>query len=96
VQRWLTAAGVEGQPRARSVRLKQSGWMRTAPKGAWMNTRAAQYVNVEEPGFVWNADVGSPLMSFAGRDSYLNGSGRMLIAMYCVFRSHLIADSDCI
>jgi hypothetical protein len=80
VQRWLSASGVVGRPVPRSVRLKQTAEMRTAPDGEWMPTRAEQYFSTRSPGFVWQADVHMKNgLSFAGRDSYLGGHGRMLI-----------------
>ena len=80
VQHWLTASGVLGKAPVRSVRLKQTGDMRTSARGAWMPTRADQYFTVTEPGFVWQADVTMGYgLSFSGRDSYVDGKGRMLI-----------------
>jgi hypothetical protein len=82
VQTWLESAGVVGRARTQSVRLKQTGWMRTTPQGAWMPAKAAQYFNVEQPGFVWAVDVRmKAVLPLAGRDSYLQGRGRMLIKL---------------
>jgi hypothetical protein len=81
VRRWLVSAGVVGRARVRTLRLKQTGWMRTSPEGRWMPTQAVQYFNAAQPGFVWRAEVRMPVLSFAGRDTYLNGRGRMLIAL---------------
>jgi hypothetical protein len=82
IQRWLEASGAVGQPRTRSVRLHQSGWLRTTPKGAWMPARAEQHFNVERPGFVWAVDARMKMvLPVSGRDSYLNGRGRMLIKL---------------
>ncbi|RYF66556.1 MAG: hypothetical protein EOO39_22810 [Cytophagaceae bacterium] len=80
VQQWLLASGIVGKERVHTVRLRQRGLMRTSPQGKWMPTSARQYFGVDEPGFVWQADV--RMMSFlplAGRDKYANGKGNMLI-----------------
>ena len=81
VRRWLEASGVVGKERVHSVRLKQRGFLRTSPDGEWMPAEAHQYFSVDEPGFVWRAQVRMMrVIPIAGRDSYLGGKGRMLIA----------------
>ncbi|UFH57111.1 DUF6544 family protein [Spirosoma sp. KNUC1025] len=80
VQQWLTTSGVVGKERVHTVRLRQHGLMRTSPDGQWLPTEAEQYIGVDEPGFIWKADV--RMLSFlplAGRDKYANGKGNMLI-----------------
>ncbi len=80
VRRWLDASGVVGQPRARTVRLRQGGGLRTAPDQAYMPVSALQYFTVDEPGFVWTVDVTMmKVVPVVGRDTYRNGMGRMLI-----------------
>jgi hypothetical protein len=80
VRRWLQGAGVVGKPRPHTVRLRQRGWMRTAPDKPWMAARAEQYYTLDEPQFLWGARItmkgGIPL---EGRDSYLGGHGRMQV-----------------
>lgn len=77
---WLRQAGVVGQPLTRSAHLQQSGRMRTAPDGPWMNIVAEQWFNAERPGFVWLAEIAAaPCVHIAGRDTCLDGKGRMLI-----------------
>jgi hypothetical protein len=80
VQRWLERSGVVGRERARTVRLQQTGELRTSPDGAWMPARAEQFFSVEPPAFVWKVDA--TMMGFlpvAGRDRYGEGRGHMLI-----------------
>lgn len=82
VQRWLRASGVMGQPRARTVRLRQRGLMRTTPGGAGMPVKATQYFSIPSPGFVWLADVRMfQVIPIVGRDCLINGRGRMQIAL---------------
>jgi len=80
VQTWLRRSGVVGKPAASTVRLRQSGEMRTTPDGKWMPVGAEQYFTVNPPGFIWLADVKMmPGVHLAGRDKYLDGKGHMLI-----------------
>lgn len=80
VRAWLVRSGVVGKSRARTVRLRQRGEMRTSPEQAWMPARAKQYFSVEPPGFVWSVDVTMfGVVPVVGRDSYAHGRGRMLI-----------------
>ncbi|NPV92672.1 MAG: hypothetical protein HPY50_18040 [Firmicutes bacterium] len=80
VRRWLERSGVVGKERIRTVRLRQTGTMRTSPQGAWMPFAAEQYFNVGHPGFVWLAFVrAAPFIHLAGRDLCLEGRSHMLI-----------------
>jgi len=80
VARWLTAAGVVGRPRARTVRLRQEGELRTAPDKPWMPAAAEQYYSIDQPGFVWTTSVRMlRVVPLVGRDTYAGGHGRMLI-----------------
>jgi len=80
VRRWLSASGAVGRPRARTVRLRQRGGMRTAPGQPYMPTTADQYFTIDEPGFVWTVNVAMmKVVPVVGRDTYTNGLGRMLI-----------------
>jgi len=80
VRRWLEASGAVGRPRARTVRLRQRGGLRTAPDQRYMPAEAKQYFSVDEPGFVWTVDVTMMrVVPVVGRDTYVNGLGRMFI-----------------
>ena len=86
VQRYLRHAGVVGQPRVHTVRLKQAGRFRTGPDRAWMDFRAQQYYTVEPPGFLWDATfyiAGLPLMRV--RDRHLNGAGNIRVTVAGLF-----------
>ncbi|MFO7178730.1 MAG: hypothetical protein DIU78_008540 [Pseudomonadota bacterium] len=80
VQKWLVRSGVVGRERARTVRLKQRGDLRTKPGGAWMPARAEQYFSVEPPAFLWKVDTRmAGVLPIVGRDEYVDGRGNMLI-----------------
>lgn len=85
VQRWLTGSGIVGRERVRTVRLRQTGEMRTAPEQSWMPFTANYYYTVGEPGFIWHADVRAfPLVHLAGRDKLFQGHGNMLIKLFAL------------
>jgi hypothetical protein len=80
VRRWLVRSGAVGRERARTVRLKQRGNLRTEPDAAWMPAEADQYFSIEEPAFVWKVDTTMRgFLPVVGRDKYAAGSGHMLI-----------------
>lgn len=82
VQRWLERSGVVGKDKIHTVRLTQTGRMRTAESKPWMPFEAVQYINVDKPGFVWKAKVkAAPLVYLTGRDKYYKGHGYMLIKL---------------
>lgn len=86
VQRWLDNSQVVGQERISTVRLKQTGMMRTEPNKSWMPFQAEQYFVTEEPGFIWNAKINAaPIFHIAGRDKYDDGHGNMLIKILSLF-----------
>jgi hypothetical protein len=82
VQKWLWRSNVIGTELIRTVHLHQNGEMRTSPSGKWMPFEAEQYINVENPAFIWRAKVkAAPFISLAGRDKYVNGKGEMVIKL---------------
>lgn len=86
VQKWLENSQVVGQERISTVRLKQTGMMRTEPDQSWMPFKAEQYFVTEEPGFIWNAKISAaPMFHIAGRDKYDEGHGNMLIKILSLF-----------
>ena len=86
VQRWLLASGAVGQEKTVAVRVKQRAMMRMSPEQSWMPVEAEQYFTVEEPGFIWRAEIqAAPLIHIAGRDKYFEGEGNMLIKPLSLF-----------
>lgn len=83
VQKWLDRTGITGKEKARNVHLQQVGKMRTAADGKWMQFKAEQWFRVDEPAFLWYANVGagSPVR-LNGRDQLIGGRGHMLIKLF--------------
>lgn len=91
VRKWLEHSNSVGKERIRSVRLRQTGIMRTKPESSWMPTIAEQYFVVDTPAFIWKAEIQpAPLVFLSGRDRYEGGKGQMLIKLYSFFT---VADS---
>jgi len=83
VQKWLINSKALERDRIKTVRLKQEGQMRTKKDGPWMPTTAEQYFTVDEPGFVWIADVKmAPFVHLSGIDTYKSGKGFMKIKLF--------------
>jgi len=86
VQEWLRRSKVVGNEAIQTVRLKQTGQMRTASDGNWMPFEAEQWSRTENPGFIWRANVtAAPGIHLAGRDKYEDGHGHMLIKLLSLF-----------
>jgi hypothetical protein len=87
VQRYLRYAGVIGKPQVRCVRVKQSGWLRTAPAGSWMPIQAVQYSTLAGSlSRTWYAEAKKgPVALMKARDRYDNGAGHMLIKLLSLF-----------
>lgn len=87
VQKWLTHSGVIGKEKITTVRLKQTGEMKTKPGGNWMPFTATQYFTVNEPAFVWTTDVQMmPLVTLTGRDKFEKGHGEMAIKLLSLYK----------
>lgn len=83
VAEWMSNSGLVGKERPSTVRLRQTGEMRTTAEQAWMPFTADNYYTVEEPGLIWHADVkAAPLVHLVGRDMFYQGQGHMLIKLF--------------
>jgi competence protein ComGC len=92
VRNWLKNSNVIGREMIKTVRLKQEGRMRTKKNGPWMPSKAEQYFTVEEPGFVWIADVKMvPFVHLSGIDTFNAGKGKMNIKVLSIFS---VVDSE--
>ena len=83
VQKWLENSQVIGKEKISTARLKQRAELRLKADQRWMPADVEQYFTTERPGFIWKVRVkAAPLVYFAGRDKYVEGSGHMLIKLY--------------
>ena len=79
-RRYLRYAGVVGRPFVGTVRLTQIGQIQVAAGQPWFPLHAEQHFSIQPPGFVWQAVVpAEALPLLRAKDSFLRGSGRMLI-----------------
>ena len=75
-------SGIVGKDKISSVRLKQKARIKTKPEQkAWSEATAEQYIAIENPAFIWKVKMTS-LIDIVGRDSFINGKGRMLIKLF--------------
>lgn len=82
VKRWLRYSNVIGKSRASVVSIHQKGLMKTKPDGKWMPFTAVQYVNPQDPGFIWVANVKMlPMIYLQGRDRLQAGEAEMKIRL---------------
>ena len=87
VQRYLRLALQDGQPRLASVRLEQSGRLRTGVESEqWLDFAAEETIAPEARGFVWDASLRlMPLVHAGIRDIYVNGVGDGRVALLSAF-----------
>lgn len=82
VQKWMKRSGVIGKTKITYAHLQQSGEMRTKPGGKWMKFKAEQFVDLNNPEFIWNTRVeAAPMITLVGRDKLEQGEGEMLIKL---------------
>jgi hypothetical protein len=92
VQKWLLNSQIIGKQKMLTVRLKQQGPMRTQKDGPWMESEAEQYFRVDEPSFVWKANVKmAPFLYLSGIDTFKDGKGKMKILFLSLFS---VVDSE--
>ena len=85
VKTWLNNSNALNQPFPEKLFLRQSGKMRTSPDGKWMPFKSRQWINPNEPAFIWKAEVNMlPGFHLSGMDSYLSGRGNMNIRLMSV------------
>ncbi|QNO14215.1 hypothetical protein HYG86_05230 [Alkalicella caledoniensis] len=78
VQKWLEKVGVVGKEHIQSVHFMQTGKMRLNPDQSWMVPQAEQYVNVQNPGYLWHVDLPMmPILNTKGKDLFFEGNGQM-------------------
>lgn len=80
VRRWLENASVVGKQVPRTVCLAQRGELCLGPDKPQVPAVARQCFRLDEPAFVWRVRVRMMrALPVAGRDTYINGRGRMVI-----------------
>lgn len=87
VERYLRLALKDGQARPASVRLEQSGQLRTGVESEqWLDFTAEETIAAEARGFVWDASLRLlPLVHAGVRDIYVNGVGDGRVALFSAF-----------
>lgn len=88
VKTWLVHSGVVGKPDIRAGKIVQEAEIKMKPgQQKWMHATAIQYTNVEQPAFIWVANVKvNNFLFFKGRDKFLDGKGEMLIKLNAVLK----------
>jgi len=85
-RRYMRFMGVVGRPRDWSFRLGFSGRFRTKPNGRWMNCEAWQYNSRPAVARVFHIRIRfGGLIPVVGRDTYVEGRGRMHIRLLDLF-----------
>ena len=87
VQRYLKMALRDGQRRPGSVRMRQTGRLRTGVESEqWLDFEATETIVPEARGFVWDARIRlAPLVYAAVRDAYIDGTGSGQVALQSAF-----------
>lgn len=86
VKTWMERSGGVGKEKIHTVRLTQIGRMRSEEGKPWIPVEAVQYINVDQPGFVWKAKAKpGPLLSMVVRDKYYKGKGSMQVKLLALF-----------
>jgi hypothetical protein len=87
VQRYLSLALRDGQPRIATARLRQSGRLRTGVESSqWLDFEASEIIAPEARAFVWDARIRlAPLVHTALRDVYVDGVGHGTVALQSAF-----------
>ncbi|MCA6417017.1 MAG: hypothetical protein IM602_05350 [Cytophagales bacterium] len=87
VKKWMRNSGVIGKPFISYGKVSQIAEIQMKPEqDNWMTATAIQYTAIDNPAFIWSVDVKmNNLLSFQGRDKFVNGKGEMLIKLNSLF-----------
>ncbi|MGD0499440.1 MAG: DUF6544 family protein [Bryobacteraceae bacterium] len=81
--RYLAVARVAGKRPPRTVHLRQSGAMRTAPDKGWFPMSAEEWFSLDPPGFIWRGAIRpNPLLRVSAVDRFVDGHGSMQISAW--------------
>lgn len=85
-QRYLQFMGVVGRPQDWSFRLGFTGRFRTRPRQPWMKCEAWQYNSRLALARIFHIRIRlGGLLPIVGRDTYVQGHGRMLVKLLDLF-----------
>lgn len=79
VQRYLRVAGVVGQPRVRTMRLRMHGRIRSGPAAAWMPLDVLQVTTFEPPARYFYFDATMARLPVPGYHRFADGEATMLV-----------------
>lgn len=87
IQKWLYRSEVIGRPMQGIGKIIQRAEMQLkSDQKNWLSATAVQYTSIDNPAFIWIADVKmNPLLFFRGRDKFEKGKGAMLIKLNALF-----------
>jgi hypothetical protein len=78
VQKHLRYSGAVGRPKMTSVRVQQTGRIRTAAEQPWMAFTAEEYYTTDPPQFLWHAKSNLFGIPLPIRDRFTQGEGQIL------------------
>ncbi len=81
VRDWLNHVGVVGTIPASVVTISQRGEMKlTIDQSEWIDARASQIIRLDQPGYVWEADIQTPpIVGTRGLDVFDGAEASMTI-----------------
>lgn len=79
VQRYLRLAGVVGQPRVRSLRLRMHGRIRSSPSGRWMPLEVDQVTTLDPPARFFYFDATMARLPVPGYHRFAGGEATMRV-----------------
>lgn len=81
-RRYFAYAGVVGRTIPVTVRLKQTGRIRSSLEASWLDLEAEEFFSTSPPNFVWRAVFPKPSLPLVmGRDEYLDGKGSIAMKL---------------
>lgn len=81
-RRYLEHADIVGQTLPTTVRVTQTGSIRSSEDANWMELEGVETYSLDPPGFVWRAYIPAPSAPVViGRDQYYAHAGSILMKM---------------
>jgi len=79
VQRYLRVAGILGQPRVRTMRLRMHGRIRSGPSAGWMPLDVHQVTTFDPPARFFYFDASMARLPVPGYHRFADGEASMLV-----------------